>query len=181
MKFDKCKEFGIIKNLFRQPENQKKIKYQYSCNVCLLLSGDIMVQSYDVIDPNSFADWGSLRMVRLSREVIDLCLVDCIKKLLYSKKIITPSEIDPKMLNKMIPQFCGFPSYKKLDEHSKLLYINANEDGDIQLLPTQYEKNAGFAHLNDLSIYASIGDDDLIAKIRQAFDLCVGSFKWEYC
>ena len=170
---------GILKNLFRQPETPRKTKYQYSCNVHLLLSGEIMVQSYDVIDPNSFADWGSLRMVRLSCEAVDLCLVDCVKKLLYSKKLITPSEIDPKILCKNIAQFCGFPSYKKLDEHSKLLLINANEDGDIQLLPTQYEKNAGFTHLNDLSLYASLHDDDLIAKIHQAFALCVGSFKWE--
>ena len=170
---------SIIKNLFRQPETQRKIKYQYACDVRLLLSGEIMVQSYDVIDPNSAADWGSLRMVRLSCEAVDLCLVDCIKKLLYSKKLITPSEIDPKGRMKMIAQFCSFPNYKKLDEHSKLLCIDANEDGDIQLLPTKYEKNAGFAHLNNLSLYASLHDDDLIEKIHQAFDLCIGSFKWE--
>ena len=168
---------SIIKNLFRQPETQRKIKYQYACNVHLLLSGEIMVQSYDVIDLNSAADWASLRMVRLSCEAVDLCLVDCIKNLLYSKKLIMPSEIAPK--SKMIAQFCGFPSYKKLDEHSKLLMIYANENGDIQLLPTKYEKNAGFTHLNDLSIYASLHDDDLMEKIHQAFDLCIGSFKWE--
>ena len=171
-------KMSIIKNLFRQQTNQRKIKYQYACSVHLLLSGEIMIQSYDVIDPNSAADWASLRMVRLSYEAVDLCLVDCVKKLLYSKKLITPSEIiDPK--GKMITQFCGFPSYKKLDEHSKLLIIYANEDGDIQLLPTEYEKNAGFAHLNDLSLYASLHDDDLMEKIHQAFDLCIGSFKWE--
>lgn len=160
----------------RTAREEQSVKY--SCNVCLLLSGDMVINSYDVVDPKSSADWASTRMVRLSAEAVDLCFADCLKKLLYSKTLITPSEIDPKNLGKRIAQFCCFPSHRKLDEGCKLVQVSADRDGNLELLPTKYERNAGFAHCNDLVIHCSLYSDDLPENIREAFALSTGSCKW---
>ena len=161
----------------RTTQEERIVKYV--CNVRLLLSGDMVISSYDVVDPESSADWQSTRMVRLSAEAVDLCFVDCLKRLLYSKTVITPSEIDPKSLGKRIAQFCGFPSFRKLDEASKVVEASADRDGNMDLLPTKYDgKHGGFSHCNELTIHCSLHSDDLLENIRKAFSLSTGSCKW---
>ena len=153
---------------------------KYACELRLLLSGEMLIISYNVIEPNTTADWLSTRMVRLSAEVVDLCLVDCVKNLLYSKQVVQPAEIDPKMLCKNIAQFGGFSSAKKLDEHSKSVLLIADENGNMALEVSHYEQNGGFVGNKETpTIYGSLSDDDFIEKIHQAFDLCIGSLKWE--
>ena len=38
----------------------------FACEIRELVAGDIVVVSYDVINDNSFADWISPRMVKIS-------------------------------------------------------------------------------------------------------------------
>lgn len=149
-----------------------------ACNVFKLLSGDVIIISYDVIDKKATADWLSLRMVRLSSEALNLCFAECLERLLYSKTIINPAEVDVKNLGKKIAQFCGFPSLQKLDEASKLVIVYGDNEGSLKFLPTKYEHKAGFSHCNELAIGGNLRDEDLLEKLHKSFSLSVGSAKW---
>lgn len=155
---------------------------EYMCDVRLLLSGDMVITSWDVLEQKSCGDWASHRMARLSAEALDLGFADCLKALLYSKAITTVptmSETEFKNYNKRKPLFCGFSSYRKLDEESKLVDVMADKNGNIELVPMKYEgNNGGFSHCNDLIIHCSLHSDDLLANVRKAFSLSTGSCKW---
>lgn len=154
---------------------------EYMCDVRLLLSGDMVIVSFDVLERTSCGDWASNRMVRLSAEAVDLCFVDCLKGLLYSKAITTVptmSKTEFKNYSKRNTLFCGYSSYRKLDEESKLVEVLADRDGNLKLVPTQYESDGGFSHRNDLAIHGSLHSDDLMENIRKAFALSIGSCKW---
>lgn len=154
---------------------------EYMCDVRLLLSGDMVIASYDVLEQKSCGDWVSHRMARLSAEAVDLCFADCLKALLYSKAITTVpmmSETEFKNYSKRNTLFYGYSSYRKLDEESKLVQVMADRDGNLKLVPTQYEGDGGFSHRNDLTIHGSLHSDDLMENIRKAFFLSIGSCKW---
>ena len=164
----------------RQSAKEENIM-EYMCNVRLLLSGDMVIVSFDVLEQKSCGDWVSHRMARLSAEAVDLCFVDCLKALLYSKAITTVpsmSKEEFKNYSKRNPQFCGYSSYRKLDEESKLVEVLADRDGNLKLVPTRYERGGGFSHCNELAIHGSLHSADLMENIRKAFDLSIGSSKW---
>ena len=155
---------------------------KYMCEVRLLLSGDMVIVSFDVLEQKNCGDWVSHRMARLSAEAVDLCFVDCLRALLYSKAITNApsmSEEEFKKYRKRNPQFCGYSSYRKLDEESKLVGVLADRDGNLKLLPTKYERRGGgFSHCNELTIHDSLHSETLLENLRKAFALSVGSGKW---
>ena len=164
-----------------RPSAKEENIMEYMCNVRLLLSGDMIINSYDVLEQKNCGDWGSNRMARLSAEAVDLCFVACLKTLLYSKAITTVpsmSKDEFKNYNKRHPQFCGYSGYRKLDEESKLVEILADRDGNLKLVPTRYERNGGFSHCNELTIHDSLHSGNLLENLRKAFALSSGSGKW---
>ncbi|MBR4878189.1 MAG: hypothetical protein IKU14_10840 [Rhodocyclaceae bacterium] len=164
----------------RQSAKEENIM-EYMCGVRLLLSGDMIINSYDVLEQKNCADWVSPRMARLSAEAVDLCFVDCLKALLYSKAITnvpSMSEEEFKKYRKRNPLFCGYSSYRKLDEESKMVDVLADKDGNLKLVPMKYERSGGFSHGNELTIHDSLHSGTLLENLRKAFALSVGSGKW---
>ena len=154
---------------------------EYMCDVRLLLSGDMIINSYDVLEQKNCADWVSPRMARLSAEAVDLCFVDCLKALLYSKAITnvpSMSEEEFKKYRKRNTQFCGYSSHRKLDEESKLVEVLADKDGNLQLVPMKYERSGGFSYCDELTIHDSLHSGNLLENLRKAFALSSGSGKW---
>ena len=150
----------------------------YSCDVRLLWSNEIIITSFDVIEPKNTADWTSLRMVRLSKEAINLCFADSLKNLLYSKKLINPQEIDPKLLLKNTAKFAGYTSFKQLNIHSKIISVYGNKKGELEFVPMKYERDGSFSFLSNLTLKTNFNSADLLEKLYQAFELSVGSYKW---
>ena len=147
----------------------------YYCGIRLLLSGDIIIVSHDIVDG---CGWLSRRRVRISEEARELCFSLCLKEILYSQNSIDPLSIDANILTKDFLKFCGFASMKKLDENCKLVAVSGTQDGDIEFIPTKYEENHEFAHAPSLSVKANIGASDLLEKLHKSFSLSVGSAKW---
>ena len=150
----------------------------FACAVRLFPTGEMAVVSYDVIEESGVADWISLRMVRLSKEAVDICLPAVVKALLPSKMVVDPSEMPLKKPFEKFVKFCGFSSGRKMDSSSKMVFIFGDEYGGLKFVPSVSERNAGFNHKDDEAIFGSFADGNFIKNLKEAFKRSEAGADW---
>ena len=150
----------------------------FACAVRLFPTSEMAVVSYDVIEESGVADWMSLRMVRFSKEAVDICLPAVVRELLPSKMVIDPKDMPLKKPFEKFVKFCGFSSGRKIDNSSKMVFIMSDKFGNLKFVPSVSERNAGFNQKDNEAIYGSFADGDFIKNLKEAFDRSEAGADW---
>ncbi|WP_343292945.1 hypothetical protein AAHN93_14415 [Vandammella animalimorsus] len=153
----------------------------FACEVRQFSNGDYVLIGYDLVRGPHAGYWISSRMVKVSKDAFDFVFLDAFKNIFKSTVVIGHDEADEKVLMRRWLKFCGFPSERRLDDASRVIFAIGKNDGFVDLVPARFEYGQGFAHMVERSERLLLNDEGFLDKFKSLMLISVGGGDFSDC